>query len=215
MLLQKIFFFILLIILCSASIAETIRLPSPKLSGAMSLDEAIYRRRAERSFFTNALTKSQISQLLWACQGTTDGQWGFRAVPSAGALYPLEIYVLNNNGTYHYSPEMHQLELLAKNDKRPNLSRAALAQVFIEEAPMVMLITANFQKSQAKFGQRSERYVHMEAGHAAQNVLLEAVALGLGAVPIGSFWDDVVSATLNLPPDNEPLYIIPIGYIKR
>ncbi|OGC13524.1 hypothetical protein A3J90_04325 [candidate division WOR-1 bacterium RIFOXYC2_FULL_37_10] len=209
------YLFIAVILLCNVAAAETIELPNPKTKGTISVEEAIQKRRSSRAFLTTALTKDQISQLLWACQGITDQDWKLRAAPSAGALYPLEIYLANKDGVFHYLPMENKLNLIIKGDKRPNISRGALTQTFIEDAPISIIITAVYRRTQSKFGIRSERYVDFEAGHAAQNILLEAQALGLSAVPIGSFWDDVISSILELPPDHDPLYIIPIGYEKN
>ncbi len=197
------------------SFAETINLPQPKTSGKMSLEEAIASRRSERSFQPTQLSKEQISQLLWACQGLTDPQWNFRSAPSSGSVYPLEIYIVDKNGVYHYLPAKNQLELILKGDKRPNLTRASLAQTHISEAPLDIVITVVFRRMSEKFGGRAQRYAILEAGHAAQNVLLQATAMGLGAVPVGSFWDNVVSSTLTLPPEHDPMYIIPVGYVSR
>ncbi len=204
-----------LIILCASTYAETIKLPQPRTSGSMSLEQAILSRRSERTFLPNALSNDQISQLLWACQGITDTSWNFRAAPSAGSIYPLEIYVVNAQGVYHYLPADNKIELVVKGDKRPSLARAALAQSLIEEAPVDFIVTAVFNRSRAKFGSRAERYVYLEAGHASENLVLQATALNLASVTIGSFWDDVVASSLSLPPENEPLYIIPVGYLKQ
>lgn len=205
-------FFIVLLFCLSE--AETIKLPIPKSHGAMSLEEAIYRRRSIRSFLPNELNKEQLSQLLWACQGITEPQWQFRAAPSAGSLYPLEIYLVNKNGVYSYKPLEHSLVRVTKGYKRPSLSRAALAQNFISEAPIDIIVTGVLSRTREKFGSRAPRYVILEAGHAAENLLLQATSLGLGAVSIGSFWDDVVATSLGLPVNHDPYYIIPIGYEK-
>ena len=212
---RKWFVILFLLSFCGIAAADTIKLPIPNSVGRMSLEETIDKRRSVRSFLSTSLTNNQLSQILWACQGITDPQWNFRAAPSAGSLYPLEVYVVNSNGVYHYDPLKHSLTQVTKGDKRPNLSRAALAQNYIEEAPINILITALFNKTRTKYGSRAERYVHMEAGHAAENVQLQAVALDLGSVCIGSFWDDVVNSTLGLPPEHEPLYIIPVGHEKK
>ena len=194
--------------------SEEIRLPTPKYTGKLSLEEALTRRRSERSYYPNQLTNEQISQLLWAAQGITEPQWGFRAAPSAGSCYPLEVYLVNPKGVYNYIPQSHSLKLTLKDDQRPSLARAALGQNFISEAPINIVITAVFERTEEKYGQRAGRYVYMEAGHAAENIALMAVALGLGSVTVGSFWDDVVKSVLDLPAEQEPIYIIPVGYAK-
>ena len=194
---------------------KKVDLPKPNGYGKMSIEETILRRRSERNFKANELSMQQISQLLWAAQGVTDNEYGFRAAPSAGALYPLSIYVLKNDGVFQYLPSEHKLLQLFDQDKRPSLVRASLGQGFIKEAPVSILITGNFSITQEKYGPRTFRYVCMEVGHVAENIHLQAVALGLGSVPVGAFWNDVVKSTLELPEEEEPLYIIPIGYIER
>lgn len=215
MLKRSLLAFLLLLALGGSLFAkEIIKLPPPKTTGKMSLEETILRRRSERSYSLAYLTTEQISQILWAAQGITENIWRFRSAPSAGATYPLEIYLVMPEGVYHYLPENHSLELHLKGDKRASLTRAALGQAFISDAAIDILICADYEKTREKFGPRAERFVPLEAGHAAQNILLQAVALGLGSIPVGSFWDDVVIATLELPFGHEPLYIIPVGYLK-
>lgn len=187
-------------------------LPEPKTSGLVSLEAALQSRRSRRDFTSQELDPSEISQLLWAAQGITDRR-GFRTAPSAGALYPLELYIVTADGVFHYQPQKHALEVIRGSDLRAALHDAALGQDPVLEAPLVMVITAVYERTQAKYGsERSPRYVHLEAGHAAQNVLLQATALDLGAVPIGAFYDAKVQTILGLPEDHEPLYLIPIGH---
>lgn len=187
-------------------------LPEPKTSGTVSLEDALQSRRSRRDFTSQELDPSEISQLLWAAQGITDPR-GFRTAPSAGALYPLELYIVTVDGVFHYLPQKHALEVIRGGDHRTALHDAALGQDPILEAPLVLVIAAVYERTQAKYGsERSPRYVHLEAGHAAQNVLLQATALDLGAVPIGAFYDADVQAVLGLPEDHEPLYLIPIGH---
>ena len=194
---------------------KIIELPKPLLKGRMSLEESIYLRRSERNFDGAKLTINQISQLLWSAQGITDPEWGFRAAPSAGSLYPLEVYVVSSDGVFHYLPQDHQLKQMQDKDLRSALVRASLGQTFIGEASLDIVITGVFARMAAKYGPRGERYVHMEAGHAAENIHLQAVTLGLGSVAIGAFWDDVVVRILNLPVEHEPLYIISVGYSSQ
>lgn len=215
--LKRILVLVLVLVLLkggSVMAAKTIKLPAPKTSGKMSLEEAIYSRRSYRSFYPNELSIEQISQLLWSAQGITEKGWKFRAAPSAGALYPLEIYIAKSDGVYHYIPDGHKLVQISTEDKRLSLVRASLGQSFIGEAPVDIIIAAVFQRTVSKYGPRAERYVNMEVGHAAENVHLQAVSLGLGSVPVGAFWDDVVARVLSLPDEHEPLYIIPVGYAK-
>lgn len=193
---------------------KSIKLPEPKTSGKMSVEESIWRRRSERSFYPNELTIDQLSQLLWAGQGITEKTWGFRAAPSSGALYPLTLYVLKKDGIFKYVPDGHKLVQTLAEDRRPSLVRASLGQSYIGEAPVVIAICGNFRISEAKYGQRAYRYLNMEVGHIAENIHLQAVAMGLVSLPIGAFWDDVVAKALELPDTQDPFYIIPIGYFK-
>lgn len=196
------------------NLAEMIFLPEPALSGSLSLEECLEKRRSARQFTDNALDLGHISQLLWAAQGITDPR-GYRSAPSAGALYPLEVYAVLPEGVYSYQPSQHAIRLIIEGDLRAELSAAALQQAAVLEAPMTMVIAAVYTRTSQKYGsQRSQRYVHMEAGHAAQNVLLQAVSLQLGAVPIGAFEDRGVQSVLQLPKDHEPLYLIPIGAVR-
>ena len=192
--------------------ADTIALPAPMREGRMSLEEAIARRHSVREFTQEPLNERDLSQLLWAAQGITRRE-GYRAAPSAGALYPLELYVATPTGFYHYRPREHQLKRLADRDLRPAIYRAGLEQESLLEAPAVFVMAAVYERMAQKYGPaRTPRYVHMEAGHAAQNLLLEAVALGLGGVPVGAFHDDEVRRLLSLPIDHRPIYLLPVGH---
>ncbi len=193
-------------------IGVTISLPPPRLQGAVSLEEALARRRSLRSFSDQRLTLAELGQLLWAAQGITSPA-GLRAAPSAGALYPLEIYAVTPEGVYHYRPQGHQAILHLAGDVRSALAAAALSQAAVAQAAAVIVIAAVYARTAQKYGAtRTPRYVALEAGHVGQNVLLQAVALGLGGVPVGAFYDDQVQAVLKLPADQEPLYLIPIGH---
>ncbi|MFC1511223.1 SagB/ThcOx family dehydrogenase [Candidatus Margulisiibacteriota bacterium] len=195
--------------------ANTIDLPKPKIQSKVSLEETIRQRRSEREFTDRELSMEQLSQILWAAQGITDNEFGFRAAPSAGALYPLHIYIVKKNGIFRYVPDGHKLIQLSEEDKRQSLHRASLGQKSIQHAPVDLIITANFAITQAKYGARAFRYVCMEVGHTAENIHLQAEALGLASLPIGAFWDDVVKKALDIPENEDPLYIIPIGYPKK
>jgi SagB-type dehydrogenase family enzyme len=187
-------------------------LPTPLLAGQMSLEETLARRRSVREFDDRPLTTEQLSQLLWAAQGITN-QRGYRTAPSAGALYPLEVYVATQEGVFHYDPDSHHLIVHSGDDARASLFEAALRQEPIRQAPAVFVLTAVYERTATKYGeQRSPRYVHLETGHAAQNLLLKAVALQLGAVAIGAFYDEQVQQALGIPLDHEPLYLIPVGH---
>jgi len=184
------------------------------IDGGMSLEEAIQKRRSQRSFSQKEISAEQIGKLLWAVQGITDTARDLRAAPSAGALYPLEIYVVKKDGTYHYKPHENNLTQISTKDLRPVLSHAALSQSAVREAPVLFVVTAVYERVTSKYGKRGIRYVDMEVGHAAQNLHLQAVSLGLGSVPIGAFDDSAVSKVLSLPEDHQPRYIIPVGYSR-
>ena len=199
----------------SAASAVTTVLPPPAHSSQVSLEETLSNRRSIREYGDQPLTMTELGQLLWAAQGIT-GQSGFRTAPSAGALYPLEIYLATAEGVFHYEPQRHQLKLMSQKDARPALYRAALQQEPVLRAPTVFILTAVYARTAQKYGsERSPRYVHLEAGHAAQNLLLQATALELGAVPIGAFGDTDVRKALGLPKDRQPLYLIPVGHPRE
>lgn len=190
---------------------DTLVLPDPDPSGDVSLEEAVARRRSTREYTEEPLTLAEISQMLWAAQGITQEGGVGRAAPSAGGTYPLELFVVTPDGLFHYVPDGHYLEVLGGVDLRAPLSAAALDQDWVAEGAAVVVITAVFSRTEQRYGGRAERYVHLEAGHAAQNLLLQAVALGLGAVPVGAFHDDEVRSVLGIPADHVPLEIVPIG----
>jgi SagB-type dehydrogenase family enzyme len=187
-----------------------VALPTPRRQGEVSLEETLSRRRSVRTFDSRPLTWPELGQLLWAAQGESDAR-GLRTAPSAGALYPLEVYLVLPQGYYHYRPQGHRLEQLGRADLRAELWSAGLQQEALRQAPAVFVITGVVARTASKYGTRAERYVHLEAGHAAQNLLLQAVALDLAAVPIGAFHDDRVRAVLDLSAAHTPLYLIPVG----
>ena len=191
---------------------DKITLEEPRMKGPISVEEAITRRRSVRRFLDRPLSRQQISQLLWAAQGITDKTRGYRAAPSAGATYPLTVFAVTPEGIYRYLPAGHELELVRKGDLRSLLARAALDQPWVAEAPLDIVITAEPRRTTGRYGQRGMMYIYMEAGHAAQNIHLQAVSLGLGSVPVGAFDDDRVADLLQLPEGHIPLYIIPVGY---
>lgn len=192
---------------------DIITLPPPDTKGKIPLETTILKRRSIRSFTDQVLNLEQIGQLLWSAQGITDKR-GYRAAPSAGALYPLEIYVAKGDGLFHYIPEGHKLRKLSDKDLRRPLQSAALFQSWVGEAAVDIIICAVYERVTSRYGKRGSRYTDIEVGHTAQNIHLQAVALGLGSVPIGAFSDDGVAKVLSLPEDEVPLYIIPIGYKK-
>jgi SagB-type dehydrogenase family enzyme len=196
--------------------AEVIKLPEPRHDSDVSLEQSLLERRSVRDYSGQPLTLQEISQLTWAAQGLTDPR-GFRTAPSAGGLYPLELYLVAGDvedlppGVYRYQPDGHQLVKTGDGDKRAGLAEAALEQEWVEEGAVDFVFTTVYERTTGKYGERGIRYVHMEAGHAAQNLCLQATALGLGAVTIGAFYDEQVSRLLNLPADEQPLYVIPVG----
>ncbi|MFC1657939.1 SagB/ThcOx family dehydrogenase [Candidatus Omnitrophota bacterium] len=218
LILSTVFLFACFINLQEVVMAELtkIQLPEPVKQGKMSVEEAILNRRSVRNFTQRDLGWPEISQLLWAAQGITakKGSLSLRSAPSAGALYPLEIYLFNSQGMFHYLPQSHKLEVLAEGDLRSVLCEAALSQASVAQAAVDIVICAVPQRVTAKYGERGMKYVYIEAGHVAQNIHLAAVALGLDSLPVGAFSDEQVSAILSLPAEQEPVYIIPVGYAQ-
>jgi SagB-type dehydrogenase family enzyme len=197
----------------SESSPSRITLPKPDTSGTMPLEAVIARRRSVRRYTRRDLSTEQTSQLLWAAQGITGSKNTQRATPSAGGKHPLVLYVCRADGVWRYHPEIHSLIRHLKQDVRKGLAGAAWGQQFIAEAPCVFIISATFEQTAQRYGERGQtRYVPMDAGHAGQNLLLQAVALGLGGVPIGAFDDAALKDVLSLPAQEKPLYLIPIGY---
>jgi SagB-type dehydrogenase family enzyme len=193
-----------------------IKLPEPRQDSDVSLEQSLLERRSVRSYQEAPLTLEEVSQLLWAAQGVTDAQ-GYRTAPSAGALYPLETYLVAGNvegleaGVYRYVPDGHELSLHLAGDHRNELYRAALSQTSVSSGAVSIVFTAVYERTTGKYGERGIRYVHLESGHAAQNLCLQVAALDLGAVVIGAFNDGEVAAVLDLPGDEMPLYIVPVG----
>lgn len=191
-------------------------LPAPRAASATSVEEALRARRSVRDYAQRPLTLAQVGQLLWAAQGQTDSR-GLRTAPSAGALYPLEIYLVAGeveglpSGVYRYRPQEHALEPISAGDQRKPLADASLGQTWVRDAPVSIVFAAVYARTARRYGERAERYVHMEAGHASQNVYLQAEALGLGTVAVGAFSDDDVKRLVGLLPDEQPLYIMPVG----
>jgi SagB-type dehydrogenase family enzyme len=187
------------------------KLPAPDLEGGMSVAEAIAARRSVRVFEPSPLTDEALSQLLFAAQGITDQSRGFRAAPSAGATYPLETWVITAEGVFRYDVSGHALRRISTGDQRGRLSSAALGQKAVAGAPLSIVFTSVDERTERRYGERASRYIAIEAGHAAQNILLQAVALGLGAVPIGAFDEDAIAEVLGCQGEERPLYIIAAG----
>jgi SagB-type dehydrogenase family enzyme len=195
---------------------QTILLSEPVTAGDSSLEALLRQRRSLRDYSDAALRLADISQLLWAAQGITHPE-GLRTAPSAGALYPLELYLVAGNvnglaaGVYHYRAGGHRLTRMHGGDQRKPLAQAALAQTWVGDAAAVVVFTAVYDRTTRKYGQRGLRYVHMEIGHAAQNLFLQAEALGLATVVVGAFRDDEVAGLLQLPAGVQPLALMPVG----
>jgi len=195
---------------------ETIALPAPVMDGAVSVEHALQNRRSCRDFSDAAFSLTEISQLLWAAQGVNDDE-GHRTAPSAGALYPLTLYLIAGDidglatGIYKYHPSRHEIRLLAPGDKRGQLEAATHAQEWVADAAAIIVICSVDKRTTRKYGNRGVRYVHIEVGHAAQNVLLQAVALGLGAAVVGAFDDDEAARLLDLSSGEHPLLLLPVG----
>ena len=193
---------------------ESFELPEPKLSSKISVEEALSRRRSVREYGKGSLNIEEISQLLWAAQGIT-ARWGGRTAPSAGALYPLEIYVVVGEvqgllpGLYHYDPQKHGITKKVDGDLRQKLTRASLYQDAIAKTPVTFVITAVYERTMKKYRQRGIQYVHMEVGCVSENIYLQAETLNLGTVFIGAFEDEKVKKALGIK--EEPLSIMPVG----
>lgn len=188
----------------------------PAVPQSWPLSQLLARRFSQRDYSAAPLTLAELAALLWAAQGMTQHD-GRRTAPSAGVLYPLELYCVAGDisgldpGVYHYRPTLHALALRQSGDRRVELADAALDQDWIAAAPLVLAFAAVFQRTTRKYGERGVRYVHIEVGHAAQNVCLMAGSLGLGSVTVGAFDDAAVQALLQLPESEAPLYLLPIG----
>jgi SagB-type dehydrogenase family enzyme len=190
-----------------------IQLPPPRLDGPVSLEAAIARRRSVRRFQPGRLTMEQIGQLLWSAQGVTGDRDVLRAAPSAGACHPLVFYACHRDGVWRYDPAQHSLARHLAIDAREGLMLASYRQRFIAEAACVFAISAIVERTTGRYGERGERrYVPMDIGHAAENLLLQAVALGLAGVPVGAFDDAGVGEALALPKQEVPMYLLPIGH---
>jgi SagB-type dehydrogenase family enzyme len=199
--------------------AKMIKLPQPNYKG-IPVEEAIKKRRSVRSYSKKTLTLPQLSQLLFAAQGITEKSYGhdLRTAPSAGALYPMEVYLVVNNveglsrGIYHYTIQGHALELLKEGDFRKEITKAGLGQDMLGEAQVTFILSAVFERTRKKYGDRSLRYIYMEAGHISQNISLQAVSLGLGSVCVGAFYDEQVNRLIGLDGNTESaIYLQAVG----
>lgn len=193
-----------------------VELPDVRLTSDVPLEETLAQRRSIREYSDEPLALEDVSQLLWAAQGITAAP-GKRTAPSAGALYPLEVYVVAGNvegldpAVYKYEPDGHRLVRVGDGDAREELAQASLGQASVRDGAVDIAIAAVFERTTRKYGDRGVRYVHMEAGHAAQNIYLQATALNLGTVTIGAFVDEEVKDIVGMSEDEAPLYVIPVG----
>lgn len=191
---------------------KEITLPPPNLRGEMSVEEAIAQRRSRRYFQPRPLSLEQIGQLVWAANGISDANRDRRTAPAAGALYPCEVYAAWSEGVFVYRPHGHRLAQTQTADVRKALAWAS-GQEFVADAPCIFIVTAVYERTTRKYGARGrERYVPMDAGHLTENLLLQAVALGLSGVPVCAFDDKAVCDVMALPAEEEPLYLILVGW---
>jgi len=203
---------------------QEILLPLPSRATDMSVEEAMLSRKSVRAWRSEPLKLEELSMILWAAQGITEYTgWYRRTAPSAGATYPLEVYVVVGErgvrtgegfleaGVYKYNPLRHSLILVKQGDFRRELWEASLRQDWVRDAPVSVVICAVFERTTSRYGERGVRYVHMEAGHAGQNIYLMAAALRLGTVAVGAFYDEAVSRVVGAQSGEEPLYVFPVG----
>ncbi len=191
---------------------KVVQLTEPNLAGNVSLEKALAERRSVREFNEKKLSYKQIGQLAWAGQGITDTNRGFRTAPSAGAVYPLTLYIATDEGIFTYNPQEHTLQQFVQGGISNQLAKAAFSQNAVADAPCNIIIAGSVRKLVMKYQNAARRYMFLEAGHVAQNILLESVSLDLGAVPIGVFNLDAARRICRMQRDMEPLYIIPVGY---
>ncbi|WP_036269996.1 SagB/ThcOx family dehydrogenase [Methylocaldum szegediense] len=195
-------------------------LPAPRTSGTVSVEEALHKRYSVREFRSAPISLKDVSQLLWAAQGITHED-RLRTAPSAGAIYPLELYLVAGDvlnlpaGIYHYLPERHRLAVIRRGDFRADLAAAAMRQEWLKDSAAILVFAAVEQRTKAKYDSRGPGYVRMEVGHAAQNALLQAVALGLGGTPVGAFEEEWTAQVLGLAADEKVLYLVPVGKPPR
>ena len=200
-----------------AKAQEKFDLPEFSTDGDISLEKALKQRKSTRSFTSDPLTLEEAGQLLWAAQGINRPDRGYRTAPSAGALYPLEVFLAAGKveglepGLYRYLPKNHQLARVKTGDPRRDLYNQALRQSSVLYAPAVVVIAGIYERTTGRYGQRGRQYVHMEVGHAGQNIHLQAEALGLGTVVIGAFDDSGVQQVLGLSDNEIPMYLMPVG----
>lgn len=212
--------FVFLPVLALAQAHRDIALPRPSFAGRTSVEEAIKARRTTRHFKAQALRLEQVSQLLWAAYGVTAERGPYKSVPSAGALYPLDVWVAVGekgvegleSGVYHYLPRDHKLTRIKEGEVRADIARVSLYQSWMAEAPIILVVTGEYARCTRKYRDRGIPYTYIEAGHAGQNIFLQAEALGLGAGIVGAFYNDLVRQVLGIGEVYDPLLIMPVGY---
>ena len=203
-------------------------LPVPKFSSNIMVEEAISWRRSIREYKDEPISIESLSSILWASQGINEFNYSFRTIPSAGATYPLEVYAIIAEkgvlikesdylveGSYKYDGKMHSIELVKEGDFSEELAKASLNQNWIKEAPINIVVCALYERTERRYGDRGQRYVHMEDGHVSQNIYLMAAALYLGTVAVGAFYDEQVRNVIKAEIKEKPLYIMPIGIPKK
>jgi len=201
---------------------KIIELPKPMLKSNKSFEQVLSERRTKRAFSVERVNKRILSQLLWAAQGITDESRNYRTAPSAGALYPLEVYIIVQNkgceglenGLYKYIPNENQIEFIKPGDLDSSLANVGYSQDFFARSPICFILTAVPKRTTKKYGERGYRYIHMEVGHVGQNIQLQGTALGLSVGIAGAFKDQKLSELLDLNEEEIPLYIMPVGYPK-
>jgi SagB-type dehydrogenase family enzyme len=197
---------------------NAIKLPRPRFTGKISVEQAMRLRRSTRQFRDKPVSLDHLSQLLWAAQGVT-GAYNERTAPSAGGTFPLEMYVVAGNvtdlpaGVYKYKPRIHELDFVSAGDRRKELADAAIQQKCVSRGAVAIVLAAVYERTTAEYGERGIQYVHMEIGHVGQNIHLQAISLGLGTVAVGAFEDHAVASLLGLPRNEKPLYILPLGQL--
>lgn len=195
-----------------------VALPTVRLHSSVSVEHALRARRSIREFRSQPLTLAEAAQLLWSAQGVTNAE-GHRTAPSAGAMYPLELYLAAaqveglSPGVYHYLPGEHALEAVRDGDVRGALMAAAFNQACVGAGAALLIFTAVYERTTGRYGDRGVRFVHMDVGHAGQNVHLQAVTLGLGTVVVGALDGDAVRRIIGAPANEDPLYIMPVGRV--
>jgi len=195
---------------------QSIALPGVKPGAPGSFSDLMHRRRSIRTFAEGSMSLDQVSRIVFAAQGVTRQDF-YRTVPSAGALYPLELFIVTgpvrelDRGVYRYSPEDHALVPMASGDRRKKLARQAYGQMWVAKAQVVVVLCTVYERVTGKYGQRGVRYAHIEAGCAAQNIALEGVNLGLGSTVVGAFNDGGVAEVIEASEDEKPLIVMPVG----